>query len=644
MVGKNNSTILTVSYGTFSCTLEGFDDSFDMMKAIAEYFRDLAADDRYFGAEPPTPDADMLARIAEREGQQRVEALPNDAGVVLRPAEVEEAITTPEPAPIADPVPAARQAESEIEEDPSDDFFGGSSSGAMLNEDSVAARLARIRAAAAAAPIPAPVSEPAPEAVDPEPVVQELDELPEALAEQIADDLEDALGEGDDLEVSEDDLRDLMEFDGVAEADVVEPELDDEAPAVAEEPDLRSLLNDIQSDDDADTAAMLEGEEFEDDEVEEAQDAPIQARILHVKGAALEEAEEVSGDEMFGYDDEAYEEPIDEIDTSSLSDIFDKTEEDVADEPASSLSDEEEADLMRELAEVEADEDEGENETAEGEWDDLLDVDAEAVIADEEHLFTSDPEEALASAQDLSSLLTDKEADDEVDRLMAETETQMSEPDNSRRRTMMSHLKAAFASKKADKDAGLDEDSGNDSEPYANDLAMSVKPRRPILGSARGAREVAQESAPLRLVAEQKVVPDENRAEPAARPTLVKPVRPRRVQTGNAALAEDVVADAVSDTDLDGPQPSFEDFVTHMGVEKLPEMLEAAVSYITFVVGLEKFSRPQVMTLVREELGDDYTREDGLRAFGQLLREGKIIRLEGGRFTVSDGIGYQPAD
>ena len=530
----------------------------------------------------------------------------------------------------------------------------------MLDENSVAARLARIRAAAANAPAAAPVAEEVEPVVEQDILAEEAEEL-----DPIADEFEEALAEedlapleaeteeieaeildnhadvsGDDApEITEEDLDDLMSLDGVDDVeDVVEMSeavaLADQADA--EEPDLRSLLNDIQSDDSEDSTAVLDAIDFDDDETEEVEEAPIQARILHVKGAALEEAEELNDDEMFGYDDEAYETADADIDTSSLDDIF--AEEDLEETAPSSLSDEDEADLLRELAEAEADEDQDMDDDDLG---DLLDAETDAVVTDEEHLFTSDPEEALASAQDLSSLLKENEADEEVDRLLAETETQMSEPDNSRRRTMISHLKAAFAAKKADQDAGLDEDSGNDSEPYANDLAMSVKPRRPILGSARGAREVAQESAPLRLVAEQKIVPDENKSEPAARPSLVRPVRPRRIQAGNAAVAEDV-ADAVAESEVEGPQPRFEDFAAHMGIDKLPELLEAAASYITFVVGLEKFSRPQVMTLVREQMGEDYTREDGLRAFGQLLREGKIIRLEGGRFTVSDGIGYQP--
>lgn len=48
------------------------------------------------------------------------------------------------------------------------------------------------------------------------------------------------------------------------------------------------------------------------------------------------------------------------------------------------------------------------------------------------------------------------------------------------------------------------------------------------------------------------------------------------------------------------------------------------------------------MSALRQAEATESSREDRLRLFGQLLREGKIQKSAGGRFTVSEDIRFKP--
>jgi hypothetical protein len=101
------------------------------------------------------------------------------------------------------------------------------------------------------------------------------------------------------------------------------------------------------------------------------------------------------------------------------------------------------------------------------------------------------------------------------------------------------------------------------------------------------------------------------------------PVQPRRITTQKPEVLEAV-------------EGGFSDFAEELGATALPDLLEAAAAYLADVEGRTQFSRPMLMGKLREVDEEGFSREEGLRSFGKLLREGKLQKLSGGRFAVTE--------
>lgn len=715
------SKILTVSYGTFSCTLEGFDDPFNTMKAIAEYFRDLAADDRYFGAEPPTPDAAMLHRIAEREIQRRVEAKIADNGVILRAGDSAAPMVVE---PQAQPRPALAEPDA-------------------ATTESVAERLQRIRARQSAPEglAPAPV---APQEADDSYIEDEHAEAPVAadpapitLAApviEVSDQIESLLAEPESAPfVEQPGEQDLAV--GAAQDEVGQPALDVQPAPIAavedrpvEAPEtIPASINVIEAfDEDAllsRLAAPLAVEEAPGEDAAGDEDLPaadfdeagLLARLAVEAPEPAEAAPDaLSEEEGAGDWDSAWDEDelnLQEIDFSQAepvaapqdavaeapamaADLIENADQPEPDAPmaaeavvaeavaaevvapaaarararvirirraavaptpqpetvqpeasqpaeapttgsaATALSDEEEAALQAELAALEAE----------------LGIPTPA--AQPEPL-TAAPEVAPRRA------VTTPAEDEAVNRLMAQANTEMSGEATRRRQSAIAHLKAAVAATEADRQA-----TGQTAQPrasqldaYRSDLDRVVRPRRPVADSpapVATSGDAGQRPTPLVLVSAQRI----DRTETAA-PRVVTPVRPRRpvprtaeatptagqtvqMQEFEAAdLEADEFADDLTTGNVFADATSFQDFADQLGAQNLPDLLEAAAVYCAEVLQRPEFSRPLVMRqLSALPSQSDTAREDFLRGFGTLLRQGRITKVKRGMFALTDRSPY----
>lgn len=719
----SSSKILTVSYGTFSCTAEGFDDPLEAVKEATQFFRGVVGEDRFFGAEPPQFDPELASeylrdRLSEPGSgtlslgsPPRVMAAAASAGAMAaamsgRADETADDDLLPDDDTIEAtavlterPEPATADLIPEVAlDDVAPDGTEAAPAPQTSAPDDITAKLNRIRAVVASAE-----EEDAPEA--PVAEAEEVDEAPESDAlETLLDELvvESGDAEAPELDASlfaeEDDkdsdvAADLDEseedHDSALDAAVASlmAEDDDEederttgalplaattaiAAALATgpmrpdaEPDESEELAETPEDD-AETALdrawaaeAAPDPEAEADDPEQMDDlppedqpepAPVRARIVKVKRAAFEQA----------------------IDEGTLEEVLDETAPGgFTPDDTSSLSPEEEEELARELAAVKA-----ELASDFGAWDEDDDAalaDTTAPVADEDEELVSaaavgtpdkasaplrldnpitTPEaeptqdwdddvaeavqdsarKAVKMASPARAMLTEGEVGDgDTSRLLDQTNTEMDEPEGNRRRSAIAHLRAAVAATKADRLLGQKADAAEDQEPYREDLASVVRPRRPQSVSHPSPRPAAHDDAPtpLKLVAEQRVAATADAAEAG-------PVRPRRVRR------TDPTPDTAAES---GPASGFAAYAQDVGAADLPELLEAAAAYMSYVEGRDQFSRPQLMTTLRQAEVTDSSREDRLRSFGQLLREGKIRKTSGGRFTAAETISYKPA-
>jgi len=140
------------------------------------------------------------------------------------------------------------------------------------------------------------------------------------------------------------------------------------------------------------------------------------------------------------------------------------------------------------------------------------------------------------------------------------------------------------------------------------------------------------------LISEQRIDRQEDAPDAVAASAPAVDVRPRRVTRGNLALQDELEEQFEEDENLfnDEDQITFAEYAAKAGALELPDLLEAAAAHYVEIEATEKFTRPMLMRKLATISGPEApSREDGLRAFGTLLRTGKLVKTDDGKFALS---------
>ncbi len=591
----DSTKILAVSYGNFSCRLEGFDDSVETMKAVVSYFHELAGHDRFMDMDPQAPDMETLAQLTEEQVGAPVEVEADGNTVSLRMADAmsddvlddeiaddmelaEEEFVEETENVFADDhdtiVLKAEETTDQVEEvdevatDDADVDMPDSDDDAETDpaNESVASKLQRIRA-----------------------VVGKDDDTDASVDSDAEDSYAEDLPEPDFTKVAgvnplAQRLADLAKRNAERAAEEANAalEFDDEDDENVSEEELEALEAEFEEEDSSDAVAQSEGtDDLSDDEDESTQD-----EVLQLSPEDL--AQQAADDDTDG--GPLVLTPDNEIGSRAQGDYGDFNLK------------EEVAEAQREIDEI------NEEKETRSKHDTVLD-----------------------------------NVDKSMTRIMSQTDERLNEPEGRRHRDAFAQLKAAVAATEAARQLG---DAGaamrDKNEVFREDLgALDAQEAsgRPTSRDAddwdsqssdttqdeptEEAADTTDAPAPLKLVSSQIVDPE-----------------PSTLDAASARLRK-----IAAQKDAGGaPKGGFAEFAAQQGATELADLLEAAAAYIAFVEGDDDFSRPQVMKKVQAASANEFTREDGLRSFGRLLRQSRIIKLNNGRFQVAEDTRFRPGD
>ncbi len=624
----HSSKVLTVSYGTFSCTLEGFDDPVETMKVVAEYFRELSNRDRYFGSEPPTPDPAVLNRLASETIRRPVETEELEDGVILRPAAGAPAAETS----------VAESGEEEGEEAAPILFHShrrttapGETRGAEAPSAAVGTSVGKEPAAVGkedALSGPAPQAEgetvsPEPEAAKTAARATSIPPHAAAAAPVVRETGAEAAHRGTGPATAAEDT---------ATHDDIPARVAARIRRIREALDLQTDTTEHATDEPADAAErrIVEAQPVDMPEAE-GTGTPADTRA---DGEVTNAVGETAIDKVAPAGDDGKERtsaPAGER-TAGKSTTEEAEAESAEETPATGTRQEAQAArsdnilvLTREMARgrdrAPAEETPGATAAAmedgvKNGHEEEAEVLAAALRDEAEKAGRSAPagsaeEAAPALSPRMERRIRKRIAREELalQRLLEAADKRMNQAEIARKRDEIRHLKAAIAATRSDE---------------------SLAPEH---RSRKGAEKVSEFR---RHLAEIESVRPASGDPASGRPplVLVEPIRAGKPVKAVAAPAE-VAAPSKWELAL-SESASFERFIAAIEVTSVEALIEAAAAWITYGEGRTRFTRLEITEMIApicEDFG--IQREEVLRAFGQLLREGALARVAPGDFAMT---------